>query len=175
MRKLRQALYNERIWQAAPYDRAIGDLLARSAIIGLYAAMSGEPDPTSIPYDPAKVTARPALLADGRMVFRQWAAGDPETPSPWGGSQPSNAASIVEPDVIFVPLVAFDGALNRVGQGGGHYDRYLAAHDGALRIGVAWDAQRVVSLPVRDWDISLDAVITEEHCYSKELRACLIR
>jgi 5-formyltetrahydrofolate cyclo-ligase len=175
MKTLRRKLHNEGKWQPAPFDRAISNLFRYYNFIGLYAPMSGEPDPALIMDALGKTTARPALLADGTMVFRQWAANDPVIPSSWGGSQPGDAAPIVEPDVIFVPLVAFDRSLNRVGQGGGHYDRYLAARDGALRIGVAWEGQRVDSLPVQHWDIPLDAVITEQNCYVKELRPCLIR
>lgn len=173
MKNLRRSLSREFTWEAALVAPAIADRLANSEIVGIYAAMSGEPNPTSILQARVQTTARPALLQDGTMVFRRWAAGDPEVPALWGGSQPADDCPIVEPGVILVPLVAFDRALNRMGQGGGHYDRYLAAHKGALRVGVAWEAQRVAELPVRDWDMPLDAVITEQNCYTKEPRACL--
>jgi 5-formyltetrahydrofolate cyclo-ligase len=172
MRSVRQALDKEQIWHPAPLDARLVEIIGRSEVIGLYAPMSGEPDPALILTGHPKLTSRPALKADGSMVFRLWRTGDPEVTSSWGGTQPADDAKSVQPDVIFIPLVAFDSDLNRLGQGGGHYDRYLAGHSRALRIGVAWDEQQVPTLPVRPWDMPLDAVITEQHCYMKELR-CL--
>jgi 5-formyltetrahydrofolate cyclo-ligase len=49
--------------------------------------------------------------------------------------------------VLFVPLIGFTAALDRLGQGGGHYDRWLAEHPGAQAIGLAWDAQACDTLP----------------------------
>jgi 5-formyltetrahydrofolate cyclo-ligase len=176
MRKLRQHIAKAENWQPAALCAELTELISKSSIIGLYAPMSGEPDPTFIHSGPSpKIFSRPALTDENTLKFRQWTHGDLEMPSPWGGLQPSSSAPVVHPDVIFVPLVAFDGALNRLGQGGGHYDRYLADHDAALRVGVAWEAQRVISLPVQPWDAPLDAVITERNCYTKELRRCLSR
>jgi 5-formyltetrahydrofolate cyclo-ligase len=175
MRKVRQALDKQGLWHAPPLDPLLMHLISKGDVIGLYAPMSGEPDPASILIDPRKVTSRPALTDENLIVFREWQTGDPQAPAPWGGSQPPDTAPIVHPDVVFVPLVAFDVKMNRLGQGGGHYDRYLALHENALRVGVAWDAQRVDALPVRAWDIPLDAVITEQRCYMKELRPCLSR
>jgi 5-formyltetrahydrofolate cyclo-ligase len=67
--------------------------------------------------------------------------------------------------VLFVPVVGFteDGA--RLGQGGGHYDRWLAAHPGAVAIGLAWDCQRVDALPVEPHDAPLAAVVTPTRLY----------
>jgi 5-formyltetrahydrofolate cyclo-ligase len=169
MRVLRQTRANQGNWQPAPLDSRLADLMAQSDSIGYYAPMGGEPDPTAIPYGTSKVTSRPALDPDGKMVFRRWAVGDEQVASSWGGTQPPDTAPIVKPDLILVPLVAFDTQLNRLGQGGGHYDRYLANHSKALRVGVAWEAQRTPVLPVRLWDVPLHAVITEERCYIKDL------
>jgi len=67
-------------------------------------------------------------------------------------------------DLILVPLVAFDRSGNRLGAGGGYYDRYLAAAPapGPLTIGVAFSFQESASLPVQDWDIPLHAIVTEK-------------
>lgn len=74
-------------------------------------------------------------------------------------------------DLIILPLVAFDLAGNRLGMGGGFYDRSLSFKKkrchwkGPKLIGIAHELQRVKSLPVNDWDIPLDAVITEKKLY----------
>lgn len=74
-------------------------------------------------------------------------------------------------DLIILPLVAFDLSGNRLGMGGGFYDRTLSfKHQrchwkGPKLIGIAHELQRVDLLPVNDWDIPLDAVITEQKLY----------
>lgn len=75
-------------------------------------------------------------------------------------------------DLVVLPLVGFDGHCNRLGQGGGHYDRGFAflahrrlRHGGPRLVGLAFKCQRVDTLPHRDWDIPLDAVVTEERLY----------
>lgn len=173
MRKLRQCLANKHVWLPGTIAPELSALLEASKIVGLYAPMSGEPDPMAI--TSGKHYARPSLGNDDTLHFRSWAPGDTDTAAAWGGSQPHHDAPIVVPDLILVPLVAFDDALNRLGQGGGHYDRYLAAHPSALRVGVAWEGQRVDRLPTQPWDIPLDAIITERKCHIKELRPCPTR
>jgi 5-formyltetrahydrofolate cyclo-ligase len=176
MRKLRQQRANTTIWRPAEIPAQLSTLITASSIFGLYAPTAGEPDPELIYCGPRRtISARPAINDDQAMEFRQWKRGDVEIVASWGGSQPAEDAPVVVPDLIFVPLIAFDPALNRLGQGGGHYDRYLAAHPSAVRVGVAWEGQRVDLLPVQPWDVPLDAIITEQNCYIKELRPCLIR
>ena len=60
------------------------------------------------------------------------------------------------PDVIVAPLIAFDRAMNRLGQGGGYYDRAFARFPDALRIGLAWSAQELDDVPADPWDLPLD-------------------
>jgi 5-formyltetrahydrofolate cyclo-ligase len=64
-----------------------------------------------------------------------------------------------------VPLVGFTASGERLGQGGGHYDRWLAEHPGRLTIGLAWDAQLCPALPSEPHDEPLDAVITPTRIY----------
>ena len=84
---------------------------------------------------------------------------------PFGLMQPDAAAETLTPDLLFVPLLGFtqDGA--RLGQGGGHYDRWLAEHPGVPAIGLAWDMQRVEALPVEVHDHPLLAVVTPTRIY----------
>lgn len=96
------------------------------------------------------------------MTFRLWQ-------DPFGGSglehgpygpQPEIDSPEARPDLVFVPLLAFAPDGGRLGQGAGHYDRWLASHAGTLPIGLAWDCQLVDDLPREDHDIALAAVVT---------------
>ncbi|MGN6497804.1 MAG: 5-formyltetrahydrofolate cyclo-ligase [Tsuneonella sp.] len=86
-------------------------------------------------------------------------------PGPFGVLQPAAHAEAVEPQVLFVPLVGFTEEGARLGQGGGHYDRWLTAHPDALAIGLAWDCQRVEALPSEPHDVPLAAVVTPTRLY----------
>jgi 5-formyltetrahydrofolate cyclo-ligase len=81
---------------------------------------------------------------------------------PFGLRQPAAHAAERTPDIILTPLLAFDRAGNRLGQGAGHYDRAFAAHPGAWRVGVAWAVQRVGSLAPDPWDVPLHAIATDQ-------------
>lgn len=84
---------------------------------------------------------------------------------PRGILQPAGDAAGIVPDVLFVPLVGFTARGERLGQGGGHYDRWLAEHPGRLAIGLAWDVQLCDTLPCEPHDIALDAVVTPSRIY----------
>ncbi len=68
-------------------------------------------------------------------------------------------------DLVLVPLVAFDRALNRIGMGGGYYDRYLLRCPQALHIGVAFEIQYCPDIPIEPWDQKLDLIVTERSIY----------
>lgn len=78
----------------------------------------------------------------------------------YGISEPATGNEEL-PQVCLTPLLAFDGAFNRLGYGGGYYDKYFASHPGVLRIGLAFEGQRTNFLPAEEGDIPLDGVITE--------------
>ena len=65
------------------------------------------------------------------------------------------------PDIILTPMLAFDGRLNRLGQGAGYYDRVFARYPDAWRVGIAWSMQQVSALTAESWDVPLHAVATE--------------
>ncbi len=80
--------------------------------------------------------------------------------------EPPVSATVMEkPDLIIMPLVAFDPDRNRLGQGGGYYDRYLAAHPDIYTIALAFDCQKVDRIPVQEWDIRPNMIITEHEIY----------
>ena len=69
------------------------------------------------------------------------------------------------PDIIFVPLVAFDKDFNRIGYGGGFYDRYMAKFNkrkNFVTIGLAYSFQKVKKIPIDKYDMKLDYIITEK-------------
>lgn len=84
---------------------------------------------------------------------------------PFGMLQPKEDAETIVPDVMFVPLLGFTEAGARIGQGGGHYDRWLAGHPATRTIGLAWDVQKMDSLPLEPHDIALDCVVTPTRLY----------
>lgn len=84
---------------------------------------------------------------------------------PFGLMQPAADAETLVPDILFVPLVGFTAQGARLGQGGGHYDRWLADHSGVPAIGLAWDVQLVEELPVEAHDHRLAAVVTPTRLY----------
>ncbi|MGF7153054.1 5-formyltetrahydrofolate cyclo-ligase [Novosphingobium gossypii] len=106
---------------------------------------------------------------DSAMGFRLWDNPWDEAslePGPWRALQPAEDAEPAKPDVVVVPLVAFTARGHRLGQGGGHYDRWLAAHPGVTAIGLAWDCQLAEKLPVEPHDRPLAAVVTPTRIYN---------
>ena len=95
------------------------------------------------------------------MIFRCWKTGDLLEPSAYGFLQPLQSAAETIPDIILTPLVGFDDNLARLGQGAGHYDQYFSLNIKSLRIGLAYSCQKISALPCDDWDIPLDAILTE--------------
>ncbi|MBL9067766.1 MAG: 5-formyltetrahydrofolate cyclo-ligase [Sphingopyxis sp.] len=144
---------------------SLSDLLARHATVGAYAAWGDEPDilPMLGELAAAGALALPhhAARAD-TMDFRRWQPDEALEKGPWGTRQPADDAPRVEPDLIFCPLVGFDRQGGRIGQGGGHYDRYFAAHPDALRIGIGWSVQEIDATPRESTDVALDAILTEQ-------------
>ena len=93
------------------------------------------------------------------LIFRAWQPGEALVPGRYGTFHPTGAP--VTPDVVLVPLLAFDASGHRLGYGGGYYDRTLAALPCALRLGCAFAAQEVPALPREGHDLPLHAVATE--------------
>ncbi len=93
------------------------------------------------------------------LVFRVWRPGDVLIPGRFNTQHP--AGKVIIPDFILVPLLAFDRVGNRLGYGGGYYDRTLAALPGAFRLGCAFAAQEVDAVPVGEHDLKLNAIATE--------------
>ncbi len=112
------------------------------------------------------ICALPVVVsADAPLLFRRWGPLDELEPGVLGTSHPRVTAPEVVPDVVLAPLLAFDSDGYRLGQGGGYYDRTLAAlrSRGALTaIGVGFAVQRTDRVPRDVNDARLDWILTEE-------------
>jgi 5-formyltetrahydrofolate cyclo-ligase len=112
------------------------------------------------------LTALPITGARGTaLVFRLWRPGDALVEGKMGISEPSPAAAEVAPDLLFVPLAAFDRTGHRIGYGAGYYDRTLAAlraRKKIIAIGVAYAAQETAKIPHEAHDQRLDFMLTEQ-------------
>jgi 5-formyltetrahydrofolate cyclo-ligase len=98
------------------------------------------------------------------LIFRRWAPGERTVPGIWGIPMPEESAEEVEPDVLLVPLLAFDRNGHRLGYGGGFYDRTLAHLRGKKEItaiGVAYSGQEMSQVPSGMMDERLDYILTE--------------
>jgi len=98
------------------------------------------------------------------LVFRRWAPGEPLIDGLGGIPVPPRDAPVIEPDVLLVPLLAFDRQGYRLGYGGGYYDRTLTAlraKKPIQAIGLAFSAQEVPAVPRLDYDARLDGFLTE--------------
>ena len=97
------------------------------------------------------------------LLFRAWSPGDPLIPGVWGIRQPAPDRPVVLPDIVLVPLLAFDARGYRLGYGGGYYDRTLRslrALKPILAVGLALDELEVDAVPHLDYDERLEWVLT---------------
>ena len=106
----------------------------------------------------------PKIRENNQMDFFEWRNKDPLKINKYGIVEPISTKKIY-PDVIFVPLVAYDNNLNRLGYGGGYYDRYLDKIKNikkVLKIGLAFSYQKLKKIPINIHDKKLDLIITEK-------------
>ena len=99
------------------------------------------------------------------MNFYKWNIDDPLIINQYGIPEPISK-NLIYPDVILIPMVAFDKNLNRLGYGGGYYDRLidkLTKKKKILKIGLALTAQKIKKVPVTKHDEKLDYIITEKY------------
>ncbi|WP_428681614.1 5-formyltetrahydrofolate cyclo-ligase [Sphingopyxis sp.] len=143
---------------------SLADHIATASPIAAYAACGGEPDILPMLTDMSLLLPHHSGCVD-TMDFRQWKPGEPLLKGPWGTLQPADTAAAALPALIFCPLVGFDRSGGRLGQGGGHYDRFFAAHPAIPRIGIAWSVQEVDKVPLEPTDVPLDAILTEQEFF----------
>ncbi len=111
------------------------------------------------------IISLPKIGQNSNMNFFIWSTNDPLNTNKYGIPEPINN-KIIFPDVLLVPLVAYDKNFNRVGYGGGFYDRYLKRIKkikNVLTIGLAFSYQKVKKIPIEKNDIKLDFIVTEKN------------
>jgi len=106
----------------------------------------------------------PIIKKDNQMNFYRWSRSDPLRVNKFGIPEPVSS-KIFYPDILLVPLVAYDNNLNRLGYGGGYYDRYIEKLEKTkkiIKIGLAFSFQKISSIPIDQYDKRLDFIITEK-------------
>ena len=152
--------------------------LQRAQVVGGYRAIRGEVclDTALMRLHEGGAMVTVPRVSGDRMDFLPWTNTSETVTGSFGIDEPINGepVQLSRHDAVLVPIVAFDETGQRLGQGGGFYDRAIADAGAArpLLIGVAHAFQQVRSVPVEAWDMPLDAVVTEERIH--EFRAgCL--
>jgi 5-formyltetrahydrofolate cyclo-ligase len=109
--------------------------------------------------------ALPAVAGRGKpLIMRAFVFGEPLAPGVWGIREPRHDAPQVDPDIVIVPLLAFDRNGHRIGYGAGYYDMTIAAlraKKAVVAVGIAFAAQEIANVPTTPRDARLDLVLTE--------------
>lgn len=154
-------------------DRFLAELLPGlvvrpGGIVSGYIPINDELDPRpllSALLERGHPLAAPCVVAKGQpLIFRAWDVHTGLAPGPFGVSEPPPDAPVLEPELLLVPLLAFDRRGHRLGYGRGYYDRTLTAlraRRSITAVGLAFAGQEVLSLPIGDGDQRLDWIVTE--------------
>ena len=109
--------------------------------------------------------ALPVIAGRGKaLIMRAWNFGDPLVSGQWRIREPAGEAPEVAPDILLVPLAAFDRTGHRIGYGAGYFDMTINALRSKKRVtavGIAFAAQEIPSVPITERDARLDLVLTE--------------
>lgn len=139
-------------------------LVAPGAVAAFYWPLPQEADPRPAMAAHPGACCLPVVTGRGQpLVFRGWQPGAALVPGAFGALVPV-AGAVCTPQVLVVPLLAFDGQGGRLGYGGGFYDRTLAvlrAEGAPLAIGLAFAAQQLPEVPREATDLPLDLIVTE--------------
>jgi 5-formyltetrahydrofolate cyclo-ligase len=170
----RDALSDEERARAAQAvaKRGLPVELKPGMVVSGYSPIRSEIDPVPLMREIAGQGGRlalPAVMARGKsLAFRAWSANDRLMLGALGILEPSPAAAETIPDIMLVPLAAFDRAGHRIGYGAGHYDHTLA-HLRKVKpiaaIGLAFAVQEIEAVPALPHDVALDYVLTETQLF----------
>jgi 5-formyltetrahydrofolate cyclo-ligase len=118
--------------------------------------------------------ALPVVAGKGKpLIMRAWSVGEPLVAGVWGIREPGREAPEVEPDILIVPLLAFDRRGHRIGYGAGYYDMTIAklrANKRVVAVGIAFAAQEIAAVPTDPRDARLDLVLTEREAIDCRVR-----
>jgi 5-formyltetrahydrofolate cyclo-ligase len=107
----------------------------------------------------------PVIKKNFQMDFYSWSFSEPLKINKYGIPEPESK-NIVYPDVLLIPLLAFDKNLNRLGYGGGYYDRLiekLSKKKNIIKIGLAFSIQEIDKVPINRYDQKLDYIVTNKY------------
>ena len=107
----------------------------------------------------------PVIKKNFQMDFYKWSFSDLLKINQYGIPEPE-FKNIVYPDILLIPLVAFDNDLNRLGYGGGYYDRFIAKiskKKKIMKIGLALSVQKIDKVPISAYDQKLDYIVTNKY------------
>ena len=106
----------------------------------------------------------PVIRKNNQMDFSKWSNNDPLKINKFGIPEPISLKKLY-PDILLVPVVGYDNDLNRLGYGGGFYDRYINKNEKTkkiIKIGLAFSFQKTKDIPLNQYDKKLDFIITEK-------------
>ena len=146
--------------------------IMQGLVVSGYSPIRNEIDPAPLMRKLAEAGARlalPAVLSRGKsLAFRAWSPDDRLMLGPLGIPEPSPAAAELVPDIMLVPLAAFDPMGHRIGYGAGHYDytlEHLRKVKTVTAVGVAFAVQQIKAVPALPHDVALDYVLTEKKVF----------
>ena len=142
------------------------DCIRNAACVMAYCSYKNEPDLMSFVHallDMGKHVSLPYVTGDDSLIAVDYNDESVMKSNIFGIPEPviRNESEKVEPDVVLVPGVAFDEALNRIGYGVGYFDRFLKETD-ALKVGICFDMQIVPCITTQPHDVRMDIVVTEK-------------
>jgi len=140
----------------------------RGAIVSGFSPMKSEINPVPLMRKLADAGAKlalPVIAGRGKaLIMRAWNFGQPLAPGQWGIREPTPEAPEVAPDILIVPLAAFDRTGHRIGYGAGYFDMTISAlraRKPVTAVGIAFAIQEIPSVPATVRDARLDLVLTE--------------
>jgi 5-formyltetrahydrofolate cyclo-ligase len=149
-------------------SRGLPAAIPPGAIVSGYSPMKSELNPVPLMrklVDAGAQLALPVVQGRGKpLLMRAWSFGAPLVSGVWGIREPGPDAPEVLPDIMLVPLAAFDRRGHRIGYGAGYYDMTIArirAMKPVTAIGIAFAAQQIDAVPDTPFDARLDLVLTE--------------
>jgi 5-formyltetrahydrofolate cyclo-ligase len=153
-------------------ERGLPFELAPGTVVSGYSPIRNEIDPMPLMLKLAAHGARlalPTVTARGQsLIFRAWSPNARMVLGSLGIPEPSPAAAEVVPDLMLVPLAAFDRLGHRIGYGAGHYDHtfaHLRKSKAVIGIGLGFAVQEIEAVPALAHDVALDYVLTEAQMF----------
>tara|TARA_B100000900_G_scaffold407209_1_gene419515 strand:- start:1393 stop:1938 length:546 start_codon:yes stop_codon:yes gene_type:complete len=143
----------------------------KKVIIGCYYPVNSEINTKKIMKFLEKkkfIICLPIIKNNLDMEFYEYKSEDPLYVNKYGIPEPINKRK-KKPNILLIPIVAFDRKLNRLGYGGGFYDRFLEKMEKykILKIGLAFSYQRIKNVPIEKFDKKLDYILTEKEIFTK--------